>query len=311
MSAIRTPRNSTGWRIGAPLARSSSPHRLTGLYLALGLGLLALSVASCAESGPGEAGCLGADDCGEGESCVNNTCVSDEVDALDDALLDAEEDAPDETDGLHVDAIDDIEVDELGEQGDPCDNDAECTSDICLPTNNNTGRRGICTEACHSDGECAEQYICRVLSRGGPDVEEICVPQSQILCDQCSEDFDCGQLGQNFCQELVNGDFCLINCEETRRCPDPNPNDDDPNPYECNAVTIEGGSSDGEDLDTFLCFPRNDVCHPIRLVGGAFVSTPTVIRAPRNAPVQYRLSGYITSTPGVVQGGTFRLSGGL
>ena len=294
------------WASFVPESPSHRQNHLATPLWALAIGLVLFS---CADPQPTQE-CLTEADCETGEACVNNRCVSAAPDLVTDGDLDGDrngsaEDPPD----FEFDEIDlGRDPSTLKEQGEPCDHDSECEGNICLPTGNADGSLGICTEPCNSDGRCSDGYVCRTLSLGGPDIERICVPDK--LCDSCSDDFDCLDVGRNFCEELDNGDFCLTNCEESRTCPDPNP-DDDVTPYECNPVSIEGGGPDGEDVETFLCYPTSNVCSPIRLVGGAFVSTPTIIRAPNNAPTRFRLSGYITSTPGVSEGGTFHLSGGL
>jgi hypothetical protein len=192
------------------------------------------------------------------------------------------------------------------ELGCPCERNAECAAGICLPMRARDDVSGICTVNCDNQ-DCPEGYSCMLLTLHAPDVEPVCVPDGDVLCRSCRDDFDCGHLfGRNFCLEQLNGTFCATDCSDSRTCADPEN-------YDCNFTRIPGGGPRGEDLDTYLCQPHLGLCHPIRMLGGAIVAAPGVLESVPEASVRFRLSGYVTvgGAPDASTGDVFRLTGGI
>lgn len=119
----------------------------------------ALLLGACSDSGVGTTVDTGGD-------------VTDDIggiDVIDGGGPDAPGDAPHSDD-----APDDGSAEpSLGETGDPCTSDDECTSGVCLDFG---ADEGVCTDRCGSDSDCPDGFECVVDTTTGGDIERLCIP---------------------------------------------------------------------------------------------------------------------------------------
>lgn len=93
--------------------------------------------------------------------------------------------------------------------GQPCSENEDCESGFCVE-----GSDGfICTQPCLED--CPEGFECKAVDNFYPDIVFLCIPSSNVQCQPCKEDFQCGG-GQ--CASLNEGSFCLEPCAEDVDC---------------------------------------------------------------------------------------------
>ena len=99
--------------------------------------------------------------------------------------------------------------------GEPCTGDEDCLSGFCIE-----GFDGelICTEFCAED--CPDpNYECTLITNSGGDLVNICFPVYDDLCRECETNRQCSGLA-NLCVELLDGNFCAKDCQESGACPD-------------------------------------------------------------------------------------------
>jgi hypothetical protein len=126
-----------------------------------------------------------------------------------------------------------------GEFGWPCEEDADCNSNFCVPDEGAL----ICTELCAED-TCPEGWTCRFFVNAGGDGVRVCLPNEDTLCVGCDSSLDCG--GQaNACVRRAGQTFCGTGCERSSDCPEA---------YACETVTdVEGRSAR-------QCIPASGSC---------------------------------------------------
>jgi hypothetical protein len=125
-------------------------------------------------------------------------------------------------DGLDEEAVPDDALDAAGEEAfpggflDPCKQPADCPSGWCIDT---LEYGQVCTIDCY-DSCPIDSWIC-VIGQTLPDVQYICVPPSEKICDSCATDADCpGAKGRCV---AVGDDFqtwCTYVCASDEECPD-------------------------------------------------------------------------------------------
>ncbi|MGE3765063.1 MAG: hypothetical protein AB7L94_22580 [Kofleriaceae bacterium] len=145
-----------------------------------GLGALALAivVVGCASSRP------------EGTCDPNTTTCGEVVDAMPEA------DAP-------------IDAPPGHEFGEPCTDNDDCESLLCILV----GTSGQCTRTCSND--CPQGYGCVGVDGIAIDGEItfVCVPQSSQLCTTCTMDSECTLIGMDKCVTYPDGDrACARDC---------------------------------------------------------------------------------------------------
>lgn len=110
--------------------------------------------------------------------------------------------------------------------GEPCSDNAQCESQLCILV----GTTGQCTKLC---GECPEGYGClgvEGISIDG-EVTFVCVPTSNQLCTPCLADSECTLIGMDKCVTYPDGDrACARDCEDVT-CP---------TGYACQTMNIGG-----------------------------------------------------------------------
>jgi hypothetical protein len=177
---------------------------------------LALGWVSCADPSPPQVNPAGGDcradqDCPAGASCVEGECV----------LVDGGDlggDAGDVGGDVGGDAGQDLAEDLTDPEpqiGDPCDDGDDCPSGYCIEVGDNTGRK-VCTDFC-VEGSCPEGYTCAPVANSGADRVFLCFPETDFLCEACTQDADCGGLS-DLCLEYSDGRFCGRSCEAAE-CP--------------------------------------------------------------------------------------------
>ena len=96
-------------------------------------------------------------------------------------------------DGSTVDAVTDADADgsvdsdtdTLGAPGDPCDDDRDCESRICIDVVPGEELGGICSSHCNTDSDCPRDFDC-VFLVGAGDTQRICLPVD--LCIDLDDD---------------------------------------------------------------------------------------------------------------------------
>jgi hypothetical protein len=86
---------------------------------------------------------------------------------------DSESDAIATTDGSGDSDVDATQDTGGGEIGDPCSDDSDCESDLCLPLG---GGAGVCSDLCVGDDTCPDGFECTIWENLGEDLVTICVP---------------------------------------------------------------------------------------------------------------------------------------
>ncbi len=87
---------------------------------------------------------------------------------------DSESDALIPTDGSSTDDAGDVSDSAGGGAiGDPCDDNPDCASNLCLPLG---GGAGVCSDYCIGDETCPEGFECTIWDNLGEDFVTICVP---------------------------------------------------------------------------------------------------------------------------------------
>lgn len=98
--------------------------------------------------------------------------------------------------------------------GDPCSDNLQCTSGLCIAVS--TG--GVCSSLC---GTCPDGWGCLGVT-GAIDpgqVTNVCVPMTSQLCSVCQQDSECTQIGMDKCLREPSGrSYCARDCA-TISCP--------------------------------------------------------------------------------------------
>ncbi len=100
--------------------------------------------------------------------------------------------------------------------GDPCSDNKDCLSGLCIE---HLGDR-ICSSFCQE--ECPDGFKCLQISAGGSDLLFACVSNFPFLCRPCQADSDCsaGWGGKEACIAYGNeGSFCGGTCDAQTPCP--------------------------------------------------------------------------------------------
>jgi hypothetical protein len=137
---------------------------------------------------------------------------------------------------------------ELGALGDPCGDDAECDSGLCIDHDG----VGLCTDGCADT--CPEGWSCLSAPWSGVDVMFVCFPDNAVLCRPCLENSDCEPAVEPFeandeyafCMSYgVEGTYCAMPCTE---------DDDCAKGYECDSwFDVDGNSVDGCRKSSGVC----------------------------------------------------------
>jgi hypothetical protein len=124
-----------------------------------------------------------------------------------------------------------------------CDFNADCFSGWCIPID--TGPfASVCTQVCGGPVTCPEGWSCTPVVGPGDQVS-ICVPPVVVLCQECSENLDCGGPA-DLCLDLSDGRQCGLDCGPgTEPCPAA---------YECKDVPGPGGGTAKQ------CVPKSGAC---------------------------------------------------
>ncbi|MEZ4264740.1 MAG: hypothetical protein R3F39_00055 [Myxococcota bacterium] len=124
-----------------------------------------------------------------------------------------------------------------------CDFNADCFSGWCIPID--TGPfPSVCTQVCGGAVTCHDDWGCEPIVGGG-DQLNICVPPVVVICQECTENLDCGGPG-DLCLDLSDGRQCGLDCGPgTEPCPAA---------YECKEVPGPGGTTAKQ------CVPKSGAC---------------------------------------------------
>ena len=100
--------------------------------------------------------------------------------------------------------------------GDPCNDNSDCDSDLCVV---HVGEK-VCSKFCVE--ECPVGWTCQQVSIGGSDLLFACVSQVPFLCIPCHEDADCStEWAPGQCLDSAgNGAFCTAPCQAAGQCPE-------------------------------------------------------------------------------------------
>ena len=150
-----------------------------------------------------------------------------------------EVDAPPAPPDMAVDALPQPDAPPGKGFGEPCTDNAQCESQLCILV----GTSGQCTKLC---GDCPDGYGC--LGVTGIQIEGqvsfVCVPTSNQLCTPCTQDTECTLLGMDKCVTYPDGDrACARDCTSVT-CPVG---------YDCKTVDIGG-------TDFKQCIATSDAC---------------------------------------------------
>ena len=165
-----------------------------------------------------------------GGSSIENPGAGDTADTAADKVDDAGTDlnVPDVTkpEGTTIEIVDTGEIDDIDmaeaetdvlEEGGflwPCTENTHCLSDWCIET---VEYGQVCTLACYD--ECPMDWIC-VVGQSMPDLQYICVPPSESLCEACDDHDDCpGDTSRCLSIGTTDETYCSYTCETSEDCP--------------------------------------------------------------------------------------------
>lgn len=126
--------------------------------------------------------------------------------------------------------------------GEPCSENSDCFSALCVPHLGDM----VCSKPC--DESCPAGWLCQGVTSADADLTFVCVSQHERLCLPCSENSDCGQdVGStSLCIDGgAEGSFCGSGCEGETLCPDG---------YLCEVKEHTGGGASAQ------CVPESGVC---------------------------------------------------
>ena len=103
-----------------------------------------------------------------------------------------------------------------GEFGDPCSENLDCESGLCVEDYDES----VCTDFCVD--QCPKGWACKNVSGSGPDVIYACVPTAVDLCKPCDQNTDCGGTSDVCVRPNPDAEFgyCGVACDEVADCPD-------------------------------------------------------------------------------------------
>jgi len=148
---------------------------------------LSLSVAALAACGGGDGGSSsittdGGEDDGGGVDVGSVDGGEDADSGEDDTSTPDADTGGDDTGG--EDATDTAPDADFGVIGDPCTEDDDCETFVCLQLVDD-GSDGLCSAPCATDGDCPDEWACLLIT-GSADAERLCVPVD--LCIDDDED---------------------------------------------------------------------------------------------------------------------------
>ena len=114
---------------------------------------------------------------------------------------------------------------------DPCSQNADCLSGMCVDHMGDL----VCTQFCVE--ECPAGWTCTQVGTGGTDLVFACVSPFSRLCRPCAEDGDCVSVdgAENRCVTYDDeGSFCGVTCGGGKLCPDG---------YNCQEVLTRDGTA--------------------------------------------------------------------
>jgi len=135
-------------------------------------------------------------------------------DALDDITLPDGVELPDglDLDGLELPPGDTIT--EFADFGEPCEDDEECESGICIP--GPLGQK-VCSEGC--DEECPPGWLCTDVSEDSNGTDFVCIPGLVNQCAQCDQNIECGGKVDQCTPIGEDGlSFCTQHCDVSDDC---------------------------------------------------------------------------------------------
>lgn len=105
-----------------------------------------------------------------------------------------------------------------GGEGCPCTEANDCDNNLCIDTP--AGKR--CGTKCIES--CPEGFACQIITRGGADGLQVCVPRWGFLCAPCKTDAQCeSALGSHASRCIVysktQGNYCGSTCDADSDCP--------------------------------------------------------------------------------------------
>ena len=188
-----------------------------------------------------------------------------------------------DTQDVHVDAepwevLDDAETasetDTLTGLYEPCSEDADCGSGLCIWA---TDER-----VCGEGQACPEHWSCRDTADEGA-IRLACVPTHQGLCRPCDLDGDCLAFAYPHGTRCVSlgseeGSYCLTTCGATTSCPDG---------YDCGPLSPP---ADGE-IPVMVCRPAGAACTCDAIASSHGLSTSCVIENDEGACLGRRHCG--------------------
>ena len=125
--------------------------------------------------------------------------------------------------------------------GEPCSENSDCFSALCVPHLGDM----VCSKPC--DEACPIGWLCQGVTSADADLTFVCVSQHERLCLPCNQNSDCGQdVGStSLCVSGESGSFCGSGCDDETPCPDG---------FVCAEEDHSGGGS------TTQCVPEGGVC---------------------------------------------------
>jgi hypothetical protein len=143
---------------------------------------------------------------------------------------------------------------------DPCKENSDCLSGLCLDHLGDT----ICSQPCAE--ECPDGFACKQAAYGGPDLAFACVSGFPRLCRPCKQDGDCASPGSegDRCVKYgpLEGSFCGASCPAAGACPEG---------YQCKQVQASDGTG------VMQCVAASLTCPCTQTSVGLALSTDCVL----------------------------------
>ena len=151
--------------------------------------------------------------------------------------------------------------------GEPCSENSDCLSSLCVP---HLGEM-VCSKPC--DESCPDGWLCQGVTSSDADLTFVCVSQHESLCLPCAQNSDCGS-GSVCVDGGEQGSFCGSSCGDESPCPEG---------YRCEETTnVSGGASN-------QCVPDEGVCDCSSQAMNLGLSTPCAISNEHGACVGARI----------------------